>query len=61
MPQASAARDLVLGRLAAYRAARDTIHADVVTAAELGFTQADIARESGLTRQGVAKILDRKA
>lgn len=54
-----AARADMLGRLAAYRDARVTLHADVREAARLGLTQAEIARASGLSRQGVAKILRR--
>ncbi len=52
-----AARADMLERLAAYRDARATLHADIREAARLGLTQAEIARASGLSRQGVAKIL----
>jgi len=59
--QQAAARALALERLAAYREARATLHADVRAALAAGATQADIARASGLTRQGIAKIAAREA
>lgn len=58
-PHAEAARAQVAGRLAAFREARATLHADIRRAAELGMTTTEIARESGLTWHGVAKILGR--
>lgn len=58
-PHAQAARTDVSARLATYREARATLHADVLQAARLGMTQAEIARQSGLTVHGVRKILRR--
>jgi hypothetical protein len=46
-----------LARLATYRRARERLHEDVRAADAEGASQADIARESGLTRQWVAQIL----
>lgn len=59
-PQADAARAEMAGRLHAYRDARARLHHDVRAAAEHGMSQAEIARASGLTRQWVAKILNRQ-
>jgi DNA invertase Pin-like site-specific DNA recombinase len=58
-PHAEAARTEALGRLVAYREAHANLHANIRHAAELGFGKTTIARASGLTRQGVAKILNR--
>jgi hypothetical protein len=58
--QQAAARAEVARRLAAFREARATIHANIHRAAELGLTTTEIARESGMTWHGVAKILNRK-
>ena len=46
-----------MGRLAAYRQAREGLHDDVRAAVAGGASQVDVARASGLTRQWVAKIL----
>ena len=59
--QATAAREEALGRLAVYRDARATLHQDVRAALAAGASQADVARASGLTRQGVAKITGKAA
>lgn len=58
-PQQAAARAQTAERLAAHRAARATICADVRRAAELGMGPTAIAREAGLTPLGVRKILAR--
>jgi DNA invertase Pin-like site-specific DNA recombinase len=58
-PHAEAARAEALGRLAAYREAHAALHADIRRAAALGLTKTEIAAASGLTRQGVGKILNR--
>lgn len=57
---AAVARAEVSGRLASYRKARSTLHADIRRAAELGMTTTEIARECGMTWHGVAKILKRE-
>jgi predicted transcriptional regulator len=59
-PQQVAARAEVAGRLAAFREARATVHADIRRAAELGMTTTEIAQESGMTWHGVAKVLNRE-
>lgn len=56
---AGMARDSVRARLEAYRAARADIAAAVREARTLGLGPVEIAALSGLTRQGVRKILDR--
>ena len=50
------AREEALGRLAAYREARKRMPNDVRAALAAGCSQAEVARESGLSRQWVAKI-----
>ena len=54
------AKRKALARLAQYRDARETVHDDVRAALDAGASQADVARASGLTRQGVAKIAARE-
>lgn len=49
----------VLERLHAYRDARADIHAAVREATTLGWGPTRIAREAGLTRPGLAKMLNR--
>jgi hypothetical protein len=53
------ARDSVRARLEAYQAARADIASAVRDAHALGMGPVEIAALSGLTRQGVRKILDR--
>lgn len=55
-----AARDAARVRLEAYRAARADIAAAVRDAHAMGMGPVEIAALSGLTRQGVRKILDRR-
>jgi transcriptional regulator with XRE-family HTH domain len=50
----------VTGRLNAYRTARADLHLAVRLGQYLGLTQQEIAAESGLSRDGVRKILNRK-
>lgn len=52
-------RDAVRSRLEAYRVARADIAAAVREAHALGLGPVEIAALSGLTRQGVRKILNR--
>lgn len=58
-PHAAAAREEALGRLAAYKERRATLHPDIRRAAELGISITEIAETSGLSWHGVKKILDR--
>ena len=62
-PPRAAPADLAaaMARLAAYRAARESLHGDVRAALALGATQADVARASGLARQWVGRIQARGA
>lgn len=52
-------RDEALTALRAYRAARDAMPDAVLAAASAGVPQTVIARESGLSREGVRKIISR--
>lgn len=56
-PQQAAARAEVVGRLAAFGERKDTLHADIKRAAELGMTTAEIANLAHMSWHGVAKIL----
>jgi transcriptional regulator with XRE-family HTH domain len=53
-------RDEAIAALNAYRDARTGLHPAVLAARDHKLTQQQIADESGLTRQGVQKILGRQ-
>lgn len=52
-------RDAALAELREYRTRRETLPILVRRAFDTGLTQAEIARESGLSRQWVAELLAR--
>lgn len=47
--------------LLTYKDARAHLHEDIRHAAELGMTTTEIAKLSGMSWHGVAKVLDREA